>query len=134
VLTAESHVAGARRLAIVRNEALGVVDLSFIEWTVRSAQSWRSVVAWPFLVQSPLAICAALTMQRSLGGRPHRSDRSQSPQVNSRGCRSATTALANLAKTSWIAIRMAVLLDNQFIGHKEPRRFDKYQFGVQTLP
>jgi hypothetical protein len=30
----------------------------------------------PFLVQPPLAICAALTMQRSLGGRPHRSDRS----------------------------------------------------------
>lgn len=32
------------------------------------AHNWRSVVAWPFLVQSPLAICAAFTMQRSLGG------------------------------------------------------------------
>ena len=32
------------------------------------AHSWRSVVAWPFLVQSPRAICAALTMHRSLGG------------------------------------------------------------------
>jgi hypothetical protein len=73
-------------------------------------------------------------MQRSLGGKPHRSDRSQSPQVNSGGRRSAATAFANLAKTSWIAVRMAVLLDEQSIGHEEPRRFDKYQFGVQTLP
>ena len=77
------------------------------------AHSWRSVVAWHFLVHSPRAICAALTMQRSLGGRPQRSDRSQSPQVNSGGRRSATTVLANLAKTSWIAVRMAVLPDKQ---------------------
>jgi hypothetical protein len=50
-------------------------------------------------------------MQRSLGGRPHRSDRSQSPQVNSGRRRSAATVLANLAKTSSIAVRMAVLLN-----------------------
>ena len=87
--------------------------IQFFTRNASRAHSWRSVVAWPFLVQSPRAICAALTMQRSLGGRPQRSDRSQSPQVNSDGRRSATTVLASLAKTSWIAVRMAVLLDKQ---------------------
>jgi hypothetical protein len=41
---------------------------SFFTRNGSHAHSWRSVVAWPFLVQSPLAICAAFTMQRSLGG------------------------------------------------------------------
>jgi hypothetical protein len=91
-------------------------------------------VAWRFLVQSPLAMCAALTMQRSLGGRPHRSDRSQSPQVNSGGRRSATTVLANLAKSSWIVVHMAVLLDKRFIGHEAPGRFDKNQSEAQSGP
>jgi hypothetical protein len=72
-------------------------------------------------------------MQWSLGGRPHRSDRSQSPQVNS-GRRSAATVLANLAKTYRIAVRMAVLLHSQLIGHEEPCHFDKYQIGAQSSP
>src|SRR5580692_847354 len=59
-------------------------------------------------------------MQRSLGGRPQRSDRSQSPQVNSGGRRSAATVFANLAKTSRIAVRMAVLLRKRFVGQRSP--------------
>jgi hypothetical protein len=70
-------------------------------------------------------------MQRSLGGKPHRSDRSQSP---SGGHRSATTLLANLAKTSWIVARTAVLLDKRFIGHEAPGRFDKNQSEAQSGP
>jgi hypothetical protein len=60
---------------------------------------WLSVLAYRFIFQSPRAICAARTMQRSLGGRLHRFDRSQSPQTKSDRRRSAATALANLAKT-----------------------------------
>jgi hypothetical protein len=73
-------------------------------------------------------------MQWSLGGWPHRSDRSQSPQVKSGRRRSAATVLANLAKTPWNAVHMAVLLRGQLIGREEPRRFDKYQFGAQPDP
>lgn len=79
---------------------------------------------------APLA-CAALTMQRSLGGRPQRSDRSQSPQVKSGRRRSAATVLANLAKTPWIALRMAILLPSLFIGRTRCGRFDSYQFDAR---
>jgi hypothetical protein len=73
-------------------------------------------------------------MQWSLGGRPHRSDRSQSAHVKSGRRRSAATVLANLAKTPWNAVRMAVLLRGQIIDREEPRRFDKYQFSAQSGP
>jgi hypothetical protein len=33
-----------------------------------------------------------------------------------------------------MAVRMAVLLRNRFVGHDEPKRFDKYQFGAQSTP
>src|SRR4029077_383604 len=95
---------------------------------------WPSRLTRRFLSQSPRAICAALTMQRSLGGRPQRSDRSQSPQVKWGRRRSAATALAKPAKMSWIALLMAVLLAAPFIGHVRSGCLDKDQFGARPSP
>jgi hypothetical protein len=55
-------------------------------------------------IQSPRAICSARTMQVSLGGRPHRSDRSQSPQVKPDWRRLGAILLATLAKMPRMAL------------------------------
>ena len=80
--------------------------------------------------QSSRAICAALAMQTSLGGRPHRSDRSQSAQLKSGRRSSATIVCANLAKMP--SLRLASRMASSFVpisARRRPRCFDKYQFG-----
>jgi len=51
------------------------------------------------------SICASITMQSALGGRPHRSQRSHSPQENA-GLRGG---LATLASTILIALVTRIL-------------------------
>jgi hypothetical protein len=53
-------------------------QLGYTHDTVR-----RRALARLLAFQSPRAICSARMMQVSLGGKPQRSERSQSPQVNS---------------------------------------------------
>jgi hypothetical protein len=60
----------------------------------------------PSYFQSPRAICSARTMQVSLGGRPHRSDRSQSPRVKSATRRIVAILLATLAKMPTLILLM----------------------------
>src|SRR6266508_907347 len=49
------------------------------------------------------AICAAITMQLSLGGRPHRSHRSHSPQTKAGRGRGFGMKLASLVNIAWTA-------------------------------
>jgi hypothetical protein len=70
----------------------------------RPAHQRLSALARRLNFQSPRAICAALTMQRSLGGNPHRADRSQSSQIKLDRRRSAAIVLASLLKTPWTAL------------------------------
>jgi hypothetical protein len=53
-----------------------------------------------FNCQSPRAICSALNTQSSLDGIPHRTQRSQSPQVKSGAPRKDRSAVASLFRTS----------------------------------
>jgi hypothetical protein len=64
-----------------------------------------SALACLLAFQSPRAICSARKMQLSLGGRPHRSERSQSPQVKS-DMRPIPASRAEIAA----AMRRAVLV------------------------
>ena len=66
----------------------------------------RSALVRRLTFQSPRAICSARTMQVSLGGRPHRSDRSQSPQVKSDTRRIVAILLATLAKMPALMLLM----------------------------
>ena len=65
---------------------------------------WSRTLALLLSFQSPRAICSARAMQVSLGGRPHRSDRSQSPQVKSASRRIAPILLETSVKMPRMAL------------------------------
>src|SRR6266540_76597 len=66
----------------------------------------RRALARLLTFQSPRAICSARTMQVSLGARPHRSDRSQSPQLKADTRRIVAILLAILAKMPALTLLM----------------------------
>jgi hypothetical protein len=109
----ESSLAGQRLLATEKTDArhglpptahkrdgLAPLYSTYTTVTLRS-----SALARLLAFQSPRAICSARMTQVSLGGRPHRSERSQSPQVKS----DVRTIPASRAETA-AAMRRAVLV------------------------